>query len=78
MLFRPSSLQGRSDFPCTRTALLAGITHLKRAYLRWKTEGARGSQVRFPVIFPCMPLTLPRVPGWCKCPLLPNQRWPSP
>jgi len=29
MLFRPSSLQGRSDSPCTRNALLAGITDLK-------------------------------------------------
>ena len=28
-MFRPSSLQGRSDSPCTRNALLAGITNLK-------------------------------------------------
>jgi hypothetical protein len=78
MLFRPSSLQGRSDFPYTRNALLAGITNLKHAYLRWITEETRGSQARSPVICPCMPLTLPRVPCWCKCPLLPNKQWPSP
>ncbi len=45
MLFRPSSLQGRSDFPYARNALLAGITNLKHAYLRWKTGGGRGSAI---------------------------------
>ena len=29
MLFRPSSLQGRSDFPCARNAPLAGFTQLE-------------------------------------------------
>jgi hypothetical protein len=29
MLFRPSSLQGRSDFPCARNAPLAGVTQLE-------------------------------------------------
>ena len=78
MLFRPSSLQGRSDFPYIRNALLTGITSLKARLPPLETEGTRGAQARSPVICPCMPLTLPRVPGWCKCPLLPNRQWPSP
>jgi len=33
VLFRPSSLQGRSDFPCARNAPLAGVTQLERRLL---------------------------------------------
>ena len=64
LLFRPSSLQGRSDFPCARNASLAGFTQLEARLPRWSPEGTRGSQVRVPVIFPCMPLTFPQIRLW--------------
>jgi len=64
--------------PAPVTHLLPVSPNLRHAYCRWSPTETRGSQVRSPVIFPCMLLTLPRVPDWCKCPLLPNRQWPSP
>ena len=42
MLFRPSSLQGRSDFPCAHSALLAGVTQLEARLPPVETDGNAG------------------------------------
>jgi hypothetical protein len=64
--------------PAPVTHLLPVSPNLRHACRRRSPAETRGSQARSPVLFPCMPLTLPRVPDWCKCPLLPNRQWPSP
>ena len=64
--------------PAPVTHLLPVSPNLRHAYRRWSPAETRGSQVRSPVIFPCMPLTLPRVPDRCAYPLLPDRQWPSP
>jgi hypothetical protein len=64
--------------PRLLTPALPVSPNLACAYRRWSTAGAGGSQVRFPVHFPCMPLTLPRVPHRCGCPFLLGGHWPSP
>ena len=42
MLFRPSSLQGRSDFPCARNAPLASVTQLETRLPPVETDGNAG------------------------------------
>ena len=64
--------------PAPVTHLSPVSPNLRHAYRRWIPAETRGSQVRSPIIFPCMLLTLPRVPGWCSYPLLPIRLWPSP
>jgi len=43
MLFRPSSLQGRSDFPCAHNAPLAGVTQLETRLLPVESGRDAGS-----------------------------------
>ena len=67
LLSGPSTLQGHSDFPQLLTPALPVSSNLACAYRRRITAEAGGSQVRFPVRSPRMPLTLPRVPCRCIC-----------
>jgi hypothetical protein len=78
LLSCPSSLQGHSDFLSVRNACLAGFIQLGRRL----PPPDRGGNVRISgpisIHFPCMLLTLPRVPHQCICPFLPGRHWPSP
>ena len=66
-----SSLQSHSDYLSALNAPLAGFTQLEMRLPPSDTAESEGSQVRFPVLFPCMPLTLPRVLHRCLCSFFP-------
>lgn len=60
------------------TPVLPVSPNLTCAYCRRIAAGTGGSQVRSPVLFPCMLPTLPRVLHRCRCSFLPCGHWPSP